>query len=216
MASDYLGDPKRLYASSVRNLRGAGRKIATEEHPWLVIEMNPPTRTPEGQPNQCPICGKPLVIEPSQPAGDAPCPHCGCLLWFPSTAKLEVTYAFRKLSISDPSIRTKVQAITTIIDRLVEAKQLAEEDREEILSAILKREQLGSTGIGRGVAIPHAKHSPAATFVGALAVFPAGVDFDSVDGEPVHVVCLFVSPKDRPGEHLRILEAIARQLREAK
>jgi hypothetical protein len=44
--------------------------------------MEPSTRTPEGDPNRCPVCGKSLQIEPSRPPGDAPCPHCGTLLWF--------------------------------------------------------------------------------------------------------------------------------------
>jgi hypothetical protein len=44
--------------------------------------MEPSTRTPEGEPNRCPICGNELIIEPSRPPGDAPCPHCGHLLWF--------------------------------------------------------------------------------------------------------------------------------------
>ena len=47
--------------------------------------MEPSTRTPEGEPNRCPVCGKDLRIEPSRPPGDAPCPHCGHLLWFPSS-----------------------------------------------------------------------------------------------------------------------------------
>jgi hypothetical protein len=47
--------------------------------------MNPASRTPEGEPNCCPICGKEVRLEPSQPPGDAPCPNCGHLLWFPST-----------------------------------------------------------------------------------------------------------------------------------
>ncbi|TWU06809.1 bacteriophage N4 adsorption protein B [Symmachiella macrocystis] len=46
------------------------------------------SRTPEGDDNQCAICGKPVVIEPSQPPGDAPCPHCGCLLWFGANSSL--------------------------------------------------------------------------------------------------------------------------------
>jgi hypothetical protein len=46
--------------------------------------MEPSSRTPEGEPNRCPVCGKEVHIEPSRPPGDAPCPHCGCLLWFAS------------------------------------------------------------------------------------------------------------------------------------
>ena len=49
---------------------------------WANRIMEPSTRTPEGEPNRCPVCGKPLQIEPSRPPGDAPCPHCGYLLWF--------------------------------------------------------------------------------------------------------------------------------------
>ncbi len=49
--------------------------------------MEPSTRTPEGEPNRCPVCGKPLKIDPSRPPGDAPCPHCGHLLWFGPVSK---------------------------------------------------------------------------------------------------------------------------------
>jgi len=49
-----------------------------------VQHMKPSSRTPEGESNQCPICGKEVRIEPSRPPGDAPCPNCGHLLWFPS------------------------------------------------------------------------------------------------------------------------------------
>jgi hypothetical protein len=44
--------------------------------------MEPSSRTPEGQPNHCPVCGRRVKVEPSRPADDAPCPHCGHLLWF--------------------------------------------------------------------------------------------------------------------------------------
>src|SRR5262245_42832469 len=44
--------------------------------------MNPSSRTPEGEENQCPICGHDVRVEPTRPPGDAPCPHCGHLLWF--------------------------------------------------------------------------------------------------------------------------------------
>ena len=50
--------------------------------------MNPATRTPEGEPNRCPLCGNDIVLVPSHPPGDAPCPHCGQLLWFDPTTNL--------------------------------------------------------------------------------------------------------------------------------
>jgi len=173
--------------------------------------MEPSSRTPEGLPNRCPICGKEIAIDPSMPAGDAPCPHCGHLLWFPTT--LGALQDFQRFTISDPSICTSAQAIAAAFDRLAESEHVATGHRRGILDALQKREELGSTGIGRGVAIPHAKYPGVARLIGAVADFPAGVDFKSLDGKPVHVVCLFVSPTDQPHEHLRVLEAISRQLR---
>jgi len=171
-----------------------------------------PTRTPEGQPILCPVCGKPVVIEPSQPAGDAPCPHCGCLLWFTGTPEPPRIYAFQEFLISDRSVRTKEQAIAAILDRLVEAGSLEAARWQGVFAAILKREELGSTAIGGGVAIPHAKYSGVGSTLGAIANFPSGIDFDSLDGRPVRLVCLLVSPQDQPGEHLRLLETVSRKL----
>src|SRR5262245_17918952 len=54
--------------------------------------MKAPTRTPEGQPNRCPICGKRLRLEPSIPSRDAPCPHCGSLVWFPAPSPRQATF----------------------------------------------------------------------------------------------------------------------------
>ena len=78
----------------------------------------------------------------------------------------------------------------------------------------MKREDLGSTGIGRGVAVPHTKHPSVSRLVGTVAVSHSGVDFESLDGEPVQLFFLLVSPPDRPGDHLRALENISRQLRD--
>jgi PTS system fructose-specific IIA component/PTS system nitrogen regulatory IIA component len=172
--------------------------------------MPPSSRTPEGEPNRCPVCGHDVLIEPKLPVGDAACPNCGQLLWFPMSAG---SWGLQKFRISDPGIRTKSQAIAAILDRLIETDGPAAGLREDILAAILEREELGSTGIGRGVAVPHAKCDGISRLFGAVAEFPAGVDFESLDRRPVRVVYLIVSPKNRPAEHLRILESIAQHLR---
>jgi mannitol/fructose-specific phosphotransferase system IIA component (Ntr-type) len=104
--------------------------------------------------------------------------------------------------------------IREMADALVEAGSIAPGDLESIVKAIMKREDLGSTGIGRGVAVPHTKHPSVSRLVGTVAVSRAGVDFDSLDGEPVQLFFLLVSPPDRPGDHLRALENISRQLRD--
>ena len=119
------------------------------------------------------------------------------------------------------AIRTNLQAgekkdvIRAMATSLLEAKKINEKDYESIVEAILKREELGSTGIGRGVAVPHTKHPSIDKLIGTVAISSEnGVNFDSLDGEKVHLLFLLVSPPDRPGDHLRALENISRQLRD--
>ena len=89
-----------------------------------------------------------------------------------------------------------------------------ESDLEDVVRAILKRELLGSTGIGRGVAIPHTKHPSVDRLVGTIGISRGGVPFESLDGEPVHVFVMLISPQERPGDHLRALENVSRCLRD--
>jgi nitrogen PTS system EIIA component len=84
---------------------------------------------------------------------------------------------------------------------------------DQAIHRILQRNQLGSTGIGRGVAIPNATLNELQVMAGVLAVSRLGIPWGSVDGKPVHVVCLALAPPTRPGEHLRALERAARLLR---
>jgi PTS system fructose-specific IIA component/PTS system nitrogen regulatory IIA component len=108
----------------------------------------------------------------------------------------------------------KEGAIREMVQALCKAGKVEKEEYESIVKAILKREELGSTGIGRGVAVPHTKHPSVDRLVGSVAVSPQGVDFASLDGEVVHLFFLLISPPDRPGDHLRALENISRQLRD--
>ncbi len=114
---------------------------------------------------------------------------------------------------ADLSADDKEGVIREMVSSLLAAKQVQEDELESIVKAILKREELGSTGIGRGVAVPHTKHPSVDRLIGAVAVSHTGVDFDSLDGEQVQLFFLLVSPPDRPGDHLRALENISRQLR---
>ena len=108
----------------------------------------------------------------------------------------------------------KEGAIREMVQALVEAGKVQAAQFESIVKAILKREELGSTGIGRGVAVPHTKHPSVDRLVGTVAVSSTGVDFASLDGETVNLFFLLISPPDRPGDHLRALENISRQLRD--
>lgn len=122
--------------------------------------------------------------------------------------------------VSPEAIRADLEAddkegvIREMTSALMEAGKVTAEEYESIVKAILKREELGSTGIGRGVAVPHTKHPSVENLVGTVGVSTAGVDFASLDGDKVHLFFLLISPPDRPGDHLRALENISRQLRD--
>src|SRR2546421_13057212 len=109
---------------------------------------------------------------------------------------------------------SKEAVIRELVENLRGAGYFAGGEPEEIIKAIHKRELLGSTGIGRGVAIPHTKHPSVDRLVGTIALSKNGVPFDALDGEPVHVFVMLISPQDRPGDHLRALENVSRSLRD--
>lgn len=108
---------------------------------------------------------------------------------------------------------TKEAAIRSMVASLKDAGSISADDEDGIISAILKREELGSTGIGNGVAVPHTKHASVSKLIATVALASGGVDFASLDGEPVYILFLLVSPPDKPGDHLRALESISRHLR---
>lgn len=109
---------------------------------------------------------------------------------------------------------TKEAVIDELVQSLLDTGEINSDQRDDIIAAIMKREELGSTGIGRGVAVPHTKHPSVTSLVGTVGVSETGVDFDSLDGERVQLFFLLISPPERPGDHLRALENISRQLRD--
>jgi mannitol/fructose-specific phosphotransferase system IIA component (Ntr-type) len=115
---------------------------------------------------------------------------------------------------ADLAADEKPDAIRQLVQSLSSAGAIAPGEVDGIVAAIMKREELGSTGIGRGVAVPHTKHASVERLVGTVGVSVEGVDFNSLDGDKVHLFFLLVSPPDRPGDHLRALENISRQLRD--
>lgn len=108
----------------------------------------------------------------------------------------------------------KEAVVTELVTSLVDAGEIKTDDKDNIIAAVMAREELGSTGIGRGVAVPHTKHPSVEKLVGTVGVSVDGVDFNSLDGEKVQLFFLLISPPERPGDHLRALENISRQLRD--
>jgi nitrogen PTS system EIIA component len=123
-------------------------------------------------------------------------------------------FVVRDAIVPELTAINKESAIREMVGSLGNVGFFKAGDTEEVIKAILKRELLGSTGIGRSVAIPHTKHQCVERLIGTVALSRPGVSFDSLDGEPVHVFVLLVSPQDRPGDHLRALENVSRVLRD--
>ena len=104
-----------------------------------------------------------------------------------------------------------------LIDELARrAAAAAEVPAEAIAEALAAREELGSTGMGAGIAIPHARLADAARPVGLFARLRPALDFDAIDGRKVDLVFLLLLPARAPGDHLDVLACVARRLRDAE
>ena len=102
--------------------------------------------------------------------------------------------------------------IRELVDLLAKAEELR--NREELVKALLTRESLGSTGIGQGIGIPHAKSRNVKDLVAAFGVSQKGVNFDSLDGEPAYIFFLLLAPEESAGPHLKALARISRMLKD--
>lgn len=102
----------------------------------------------------------------------------------------------------------KEECIEELVDVLVRAGRIA--DRAGALKALQAREAMATTGIGKGVALPHGKHDCIPELVAALGTSRQGIEFDAIDGEPVHLVVLLLASSDQTGPHLRAMVEVAR------
>lgn len=112
-----------------------------------------------------------------------------------------------------PSLKanTKKQALQELSDKAAEVCGLP---AREIFDALLQRERLGSTGIGEGIAIPHGKLARIKSIFGIFARLERPIDFDALDGSPVDLVFLLITPESSGADHLKSLACVARVLRD--
>jgi PTS system nitrogen regulatory IIA component len=120
----------------------------------------------------------------------------------------------RAVSVDVKAHHSKEDVIRELVELLVRSGAIKERDVNRLVQLLLKRESLGSTGIGQGVAIPHGKSDCVTRLVGAFGISRAGVDFDSLDGEPAHLFFLLMAPEDSAGPHLKALARISRLLKD--
>lgn len=104
------------------------------------------------------------------------------------------------------------QVITELVDALVSVGSVPADLRDELVKRITDRESKGSTGFGKGVAVPHVKHPDLTKMVGTIGVSPTGVDFNALDKAAVYSIVLLISPEDKPDDHLQAMENIFRNL----
>lgn len=102
--------------------------------------------------------------------------------------------------------------IGELIESLALAGQIEEKNCKKITKALIRRENEGSTGMGKGVAIPHLKSSSAKEVVVAVGRSSIGIDFNSLDKQPVHSIILLLSPADDSDKHLQAMESIFKHL----
>jgi len=102
--------------------------------------------------------------------------------------------------------------ISELVGALISSGMIGAEHREALVEAVLERERKGSTGFGKGVAVPHVKFPGVSRMAAAVGLSAGGIDFDALDKQPVYSVFLLLSPADRPEEHLQAMEVIFKNL----
>ena len=116
--------------------------------------------------------------------------------------------------VVDLRSRSKDAALMELVETLASAPEV--KDRDRLLQAVLEREKIVSTGIGLGVAVPHAKIPEVAEFVVAYGRSREGIDFGSIDDRPVHHVVLIVGPPDRQQRYLQFLATVTLKLKQTE
>jgi PTS system nitrogen regulatory IIA component len=99
-------------------------------------------------------------------------------------------------------------ALRELAMALASAGALPAEDVEEVVQALIKREQNGSTGFGKGVAVPHVKHAKVKRIAGTIGRSSSGIDFAALDHQPVYTIFLLLSPENQPQQHLQAMNIV--------
>jgi len=105
---------------------------------------------------------------------------------------------------------SKEKVISVLVDRLYKAGKISNSDAAK--KAVIEREKLMSTGVGKGVALPHGKYVDIDDVLISVGVSINGIDFDAVDGQPVHIFVLLLTPERFPSKHLKLLSKFSRML----
>lgn len=111
-----------------------------------------------------------------------------------------------------PGPKDKASALRYVAHCAKQSAILRDVDEDEILRGLEEREALGTTGFGKGIAIPHCRLEDVPDFVVGLVTVPEGVDFEAMDGKQVDLIVFIVAPAGESNEHIRLLSAISQAL----
>jgi len=120
----------------------------------------------------------------------------------------------KKAIVTDLKSIKKEDILRELIDALINGGEIERRHRSKLFEALMAREALGSTAIGQGVGIPHAKSDCVDKLIAAFGLSRKGVNFDSLDGEPVYIFFLLLAPADSAGPHLKALARVSRLLKD--
>lgn len=113
--------------------------------------------------------------------------------------------------VLDLRCRTKDEVLVAMVDAVATTDAVG--DRDELIEAVRARERILSTGIGLGIAIPHARIESVGRFVVAVGRQQGGIDFESIDQQPVNIVVLIAGPKDTQKPYLELLAQLSKRLK---
>jgi len=102
-----------------------------------------------------------------------------------------------------------IEELALLLDK---AGKLGKGKCKDVIKAVIKRENEASTGLGKGVAVPHVKHKAVKDVIAAIGLSDTGIDFLALDKQPVYSVILLISPEDDPDKHLQAMESVFKHL----
>jgi mannitol/fructose-specific phosphotransferase system IIA component (Ntr-type) len=137
------------------------------------------------------------------------------LFWERGKMKFTDFVCFKAL-IPELQSKDRDGAIAELVNALDKAGRLGQDNCKKIIRAVIKRENEASTGMGKGIAVPHVKYAAVKNVLATVGQSSTGIDFSALDKQPVYSVILLISPVDDPDKHLQAMEKIFKHLQQEK
>jgi mannitol/fructose-specific phosphotransferase system IIA component (Ntr-type) len=169
--------------------------------------------TDDGLPIKCDICGQSSHVNLSNPPGDSICPCCGSFLWVSAFVERTRECSFvPDLQIAQLKSTTRNESLVEIANQMGARLQWSPEQNTRFSDAVIRREEIGATGVYPRVAVPHARIDWIDRCYTAVALAPHGIDFQSGYGQKVHTIILIAAPKVNQHSYLQCLQNVARSM----